>query len=341
MPGIRALSKTQFGLESMGTSAGTAVVTTRIWRGPVAMPEDAREFSFVEENVGYAGGTTRTNVPKLQANIAFPETPLTLEQLPLVLMCAIQSTTAGSADGSGSDKIYTYTYPTTSKNSIRTMTIQGGDDQRVDAVSYAFVDEFTIKGAAGEPVTIESSWIGRTLTDAEFATTGVTLPTVNELNFGQSYLYIDAVSGTHGATVKSNTLLGFSFTSKSGWVPVFTPAGTAVYFDFIKYTGNEEPKLEVTFEHDGSAETEITAYRAETPRLIRLDVNGAALGTVGTAFTTNKLRLDLAGKWESFSVIDEQDGNDIVTGTFAVRYDETAAWRGQIKCVSETSTVIS
>ena len=337
MPGIRALAKTQIGLE---TTAGTAVASTRIWRGPVAMPEDAREFAFVEENVGYLGGTNRSNVAKVLANVAFPETEATFEQLPVILMCALQNTTAGVSDGAGSDYVYTYTYPTTSKNTIRYLTIEGGDDQRVDEVEYAFVDEFTIKGAAGEPVTMEASWIGRQVTDAEFTTTGVTLPLVEEMNFGKSFLYIDSVAGTHGGTVKSNTLLGFSYQSKSGWIPVFTPAGTGLFFDFAKYVGNEEPKLEITFEHDGSAETEVAAQRAETPRLIRLDINGSTLATAGTAFTTKKVRFDLAGKWESFAKIDEQNGNDIVTGVYAVRYDETAAWRGVIRVVNESATVI-
>lgn len=344
MSGIRALSKTQLGLESGGASAGSAVAATRIWRGPVAMPEDAREFAFVPEDVAYLGGTNRSNVAKLQANVAFPETVATFEQLPIVLMCALENVSAGTSDGAGSGVLFTYDYPTTAKQAIRTLTIEGGDDQRVDEVEYAFVSDFTIKGAAGQPVTIASNWIGRQLTDAEFTTTGVTLPTVEEINFGRSYLYIDPItSGTTGlgATVKSNTLLGFSLTSKSGWVPVFTPAGTGLFFDFIKYVANEEPKLEITFEHDGSAETEITAARAETPRLLRLDINGTTLGTAGS-FTTKKVRLNLAGKWEGpLKPIGEQDGNDIVTGTFAVRYDETASFRGQIQVVSETGAPIT
>jgi hypothetical protein len=344
MPGIRALAKTQFGLESMGSSAGTAVAASRVWRGPVAMPEDAREFSFVEENVGILGGTNRSNVAKLQANITLPETVATFEQIPLVLMCALESVTAGTSDGVGSDYIYQYDYPTTAVQTIRTMTIEGGDNQRVDEVEYAFVDEFTIKGAAGEPVTIESSWIGRQLTDCEFTTTTgglAALTSVEEINFGKSYLYIDTSGTTVGTTVKSNTLLGFSFASKSGWIPVFTPAGTGLYFDFPKYVANEEAKLEVTFEHDGTAEAEITAYRAETPRKIRVKCQGATLGTAGTLYSKKELDIDIAGKWESFAKIDEQDGNDIVTGVLAMRYDEDAAFRGRITVVNELSTMIS
>ena len=338
MPGIRALAATKLGLE---LTSGNAVSATRVWRGPVAMPEDAREVTFVDENVGYIGGGNRVITYKEQANISFPDTPATFEQLPLVLMCAIEDVTAGTADGTGSGYTYQYDYPSSAKQTIRTMTIEGGDDQRVDEVNYAFVTDFTLAGAAGGPVNLSSNWTGRTVTDAEFSTTGVTIPVVDELVFSKSYLYIDSTIGSLGSSVQSETVLGFNFNSRSGWIPVFTAAGEP-YFEFAKYVGNEEPTLEITFEHDANAETEITAFRAETARAIRLDINGPALGTSGdgSTYTTKKVRIDAAGTWENFSVIGEQDGNDIVTGTFRMRYDSTMDFRGQIKVVNESETVI-
>ncbi len=336
MPGIRALAVTKLGLE---VTAGTGVPASRVWRGPVAMPEDAREITVVPENIGYIGNGARVITMREQANIAFPETPATFEQLPLVLMCALENVTAGTADGTGSGYVYTYDYPSSAKQSICTMTIEGGDDQRVDEVNYAFVTDFSLAGAAGEAVNLTSNWIGRTCTDAEFTTQGVTIPAVDELVFSKSKLYIDNSYASIGSTLKSQTVLGFNFASKSGWIPVFTAAGQR-YFDFAKYVGNEEPTLEITFEHDSSAETEITAWRAETERAIRLDIDGAALATAGTAYSTKKVRLDLAGIWEKFGVVDEQDGNNTVTGTFRVLYSPTFNFRGQIVVVNETATVI-
>jgi hypothetical protein len=33
-----------------------------------------------------------------------------------------------------------------------------------------------------------------------------------------------------------------------------------------------------------------------------------------------KVQVDLAGKWESFEVLGERDGNDVVVGHFRARY---------------------
>jgi hypothetical protein len=61
------------------------------------------------------------------------------------------------------------------------------------------------------------------------------------------------------------------------------------------------------------------------------------LTTAGT-FTTKKVRIDLAGKWESFDKIGEVNGNDIVTGTFRAGYNPTAAKFAEIKVVNQTAS---
>ena len=42
----------------------------------------------------------------------------------------------GTADGAGTGKIYTYTFPTTAKKVIKTYTIEGGDDQEAERMEY-------------------------------------------------------------------------------------------------------------------------------------------------------------------------------------------------------------
>jgi hypothetical protein len=53
----------------------------------------------------------------------------------------------------------------------------------------------------------------------------------------------------------------------------------------------------------------------------------------------NTLIIDLVGLWTDFSGLDDVDGNNIVTGSFAVRYDATAASAGQIIVVNETAAL--
>ena len=131
MAGIKPLRKIQMGKE---TTSGTAVAATALWRGKGTM-EDQREVVFVEEDVGYISGLDRTNTPKYLAAIEFEEIPATFEQLPYILAAGVKNVITGATDGAGTDKIYTYTFPTTSKNTITTFTIEGGDDQEEEEIT--------------------------------------------------------------------------------------------------------------------------------------------------------------------------------------------------------------
>jgi hypothetical protein len=97
--------------------------------------------------------------------------------------------------------------------------------------------------------------------------------------------------------------------------------------------------LDITFEHDGSAAAQKVIWRAQTPRKIQLLCQGLALATPGTAYTYKTMIINLVGKWEKFSKLGDQDGNDIVTGTFRAKYNATAADSGQIIIVNEIAAV--
>jgi hypothetical protein len=187
--------------------------------------------------------------------------------------------------------------------------------------------------AAVKPVT-ESS--GSSVVVRQDFKSGISLPTVEEILFSKGTIAIDAVGGTLGATVKSSTWLGFDLKLETGWIPVYTGDGN-LYFTFTKST---EPILtcDLTFEYDGTAVAEIENFRTQTARQIRLKWLGAALTTAGT-YTYKTFIIDLVGKWQSFSAIDEQDGNDIVTGTFKAAYNSTAGLFGRFIVVNENSSL--
>jgi hypothetical protein len=332
MPGSTLLRKIQLGKE---TVAGTAVAATAIWRG-MGMLEDQRETVHAEEHVGYLSGVDRTYVPKLLGAISMEAIPATYEQLPYILEAGVKLVNTGAADGSGSDKIYTYTFPITAKNTIKTFTIEGGDDQEVEEMEYAYVDAFTLEGKGGEAWMMSADWLGRQVSLSSF-TGALTLPTVAEMLFSNSKLYIDTVSGTMGTTLKSQTLLEASLKVKTGWVPVWTADG-ALYFSFNKSTA-PEILLDVTFEHDSTAAAEKVAWRAQTPRQLRILCEGPTVTTAGTTYSKKTMKIDLVGKWEKFSVLGEQDGNDIVTGTLRARYNATANKFAEIVVVNELTVI--
>jgi hypothetical protein len=315
--GLKALRKIQLGRES---TVGTAVAATTIWRGPGVGLEDQLELTFAQEDVGYLSGTDRTYIAKLLAAIAFDETEATFEQLPHILEAGVRTDTPAQ-DGTGSGYIYEYIFPTTAQNTIKTYTIEAGDNQQAEEMAHAFVSEFKLAGKAGEALKMSATWLGRQATNTTF--TGALTPvTVEEILASKGALYIDAVGGTIGSTQVTNTLLDTELTVKTGWVPVFTHDGE-LYFSGIKNTG-PEVLLKLTYEHNSSAVTEKTAWRNQTPRQMRLLYTGGALGTPGTAHSNKKLIIDIAGKYEKFDVLGEQNGNDVLTCTLRGRYNATA-----------------
>jgi len=322
--GIRALRRIQLGREA---AAGTAVAATTIWRG-MGTIEDQRQTVFPQENIGYLSGVNRSYQPKLGAALSMDSVEATYEQICHVLEAGIKLVQTGAADGSGSGKIYTYSLPVTAANTTRTYTIEGGDNIAAEEMEYSFVSEFSLDGEAGKALMVSSTWNGRQVSTSAF-TASLALPTVEEILFSKCVLYADSVSGTIGATTQSNTLLKASIKVTTGLIPVYTATGQ-LYFSFTKQAG-PEVTVSLTYEHDTTSVAEKAFYVAGTPRQIRLKFPGAALTTAGTAFSTKILQIDLAGKWEGFSKIDEQDGNDILTGTFRARYDSTAALFASLK----------
>lgn len=329
--GVKLLRKLQFGRE---TTAGTAVAATTIWRG-MGTIEDQREVQFAEEDIGYLSRVDRSYIPKLAAALSLPSVEATFEQLPHLLEMGVKTATP-AADGSGSGKIYTYTFPTTAANTIKTYTIEGGDNIQAEEIEYCYVESFTLEGGAGEALKMSAEIRGRQVSLSTFTTTA-TLPVVEEILVSKGKLYIDTAGGTMGNTQVSNTLLSFTLNVATGLQAVYTADGQ-LYFSLVKCVG-PEITLDVTFEHNASAVAEIAKWRAETPSQVRLLLEGSALQTAGTSYSKKTVKIDLAGLWEKFSAIGDQDGNDTVTGTFRARYNSTAAKFAEITVVNELAAL--
>lgn len=333
MAGIKALRKLQLGKE---TVAGTAIPATTIWRG-VGTIDDTRKMVKVVEDVGTLIPPSREYTASYGGELAMESVEATFEQLPYILSASIDRIVTGAADGGGSGHIYTYNFPEATQNTIKTYTIEGGDNESSEYMEYSYVNDFTLTGKGGEAVMMAANWIGRNVTVTAF-TTGISIPTVEEIKFSKGTLAIDAVTTGYGDSPKSSTFLEMSFSYKSGWMPVWTAdGGSGLTFNFIKCNA-PEAILDITFEHEATSVAEKAAWRASTPRLIQVKFEGEALGT-GATYTKKSLILNLAGKWSKFSKLGERDGNDIIVGTFVVGYDPTKADAGQIIVVNEVSAL--
>lgn len=318
MPGKRKLAKIQLGDEGTAagynTGAGQATAATAIWRGPAGFFDDEEIPVFVEEDTGRFSGSDRTYIPKAGAALAVPETEATYEQLPYILMAGVEAETPSEATNStGSAYTWTFEFATGTGKECMTYTFEVGDNQEQEEAAYMFVEDFHITGAVDDAVKMSATWRGRQVSVTDF-TTGISLASVEEIVFNKGILSIDATGGSIGATVKSGTLIDMDFHAVTGVIAYQTASGQ-IYFYATKQVG-PEITLAITFEHDGTAVAEKAICKAQTARLIRIYWEGSV---VGDAVTKRKLQIDMAGKWASFDVIGEHEGNDIVAGTFNVR----------------------
>lgn len=318
MAGIKLLRKLQIGKEA---TAGTAVAATTIWRG-LGMLKDTRVKVRPSEDIGYLSKVDRQYEPMLGGELSMPSVEATYEQIGHIFEAGIKLVQTGAADGSGSGKIYTYTYPVTAANTTRTYTIEGGDNEAAEEMEYAYVSDFTIDGEAGGSLNITANWKGRQISTSAF-TGALVLPDVEEMIFSKGKLYIDAIGGTIGTTQKSNTLIKMSYKADTGLRSVNTANGVK-YFSFTKQVG-ATVSMDITFEHDSISVAEKAAYVAGTSKLVRVKFDGSTLTTAGSTYSTKSLILDMAGKWSNFTEIQDSNGNDIIVGTFEAAYNSTAA----------------
>lgn len=299
------------------------------------MIEDTRAIKFIPEDVGILPGTDRTYTRVLGGALLLEAVEATYEQLPHILEMSVKAVTTGVADGSGSGKVYTYTFPTTAVPTLKTYTIEGGDNQEVEEMEYCHVTDFTLTGGETEGWTMGASIAGRQVTVSSFTTTA-TLPSTEVIVFGKTKFYYDAIGGSFGGTLKSNTLLNAQFTYRSGIRRKFTADGQ-LYFSFTQPT-MPEARLRLTFEHDATGAAAKVDWRAETAKKIRLIATGSALTTAGT-YANKTFILDLCGKWEKFNKIGERNGNDLLEGEFVGRYSETAADFGKVVIVNTLTSL--
>lgn len=229
------------------------------------------------------------------------------------------TTIADSANGLGVFR------STTSQVKVTGAATSGNN--KIFSVSAGSTASLTVTGgsteSAGSTVTVEQYF------------QSVSIPTVEEIIFNKAKLYIDG-STSIGTTQKSQTFLSFDLDLQTGWKG--QPAGDGrLDFSFTKST-RPSGTLKVTFEHDGSASTEKAAWIAKTARAVRILCQGSTLTTAGT-YSVKTLVIDVYGKWTDFTALEDDNGNDTVTGTLTFGYDPTAATAGGFTIVNQISAL--
>jgi len=338
--GVTALEKTLIGVEA--SAGGTTDIPTTHWRG-MGKLKDTAETIFPPERVGRIGGTTRSYIAAKGGEVTL-ESDAKFEQMPYIFNGGIYTTTPTTDTGSG--YIWTWNVQSASTDALATtdlstLVIETGDNYAMRRAKFGYVKELTLSGKQGEAVQISAVLGTRDpSTDTAFTAVGSTdlENTAEAILASMVTLSIDASSDALGTTAKTETLLEFSLKHTTGWVPLEAKDGR-LDFTNIKHV-DDEIMLDVTFEHNGVADAEYSAWKAGTERAIRIEFTGNALSSAG-AHATKKFRLDMLGKWVKFAAdgLEEQNGDNIYKGKLRVAYSPTAANKMTYLIVNEIQTL--
>lgn len=340
MAGGKWAHKVQWGRES---TPGTAVAATAIWRGIGGMLKDKTEVVMVDELIGIALPTTRNYIGKQASSLALAATEATFEQIFHIFEAGIKSVGTGASDGGGSGKIYAYPVGMTSVNTVKTYTIETGDNEQAEEADYCFVEKFVLSGERGKAVMVSADWVGRKVSTTTF-TGSLTVPTVEHILAPRSRFHINDVDEAFGDTLVSQTLLKWELSVETGWRPKFTLDSALsggglehsfIYFDRDSFKG----EFSATFEHNATAVAQKALFQAGTPRLMQLKVPGSNLGTAGTTYSSKWLIINAVLVYTEWDVLDSEDGNSIVNVKGTIGYDPTAAKALEIIVVNELSSV--
>lgn len=337
MPGVKTLRRIQFGKE---TTSGTLVAATTRWRGTGVL-KDLREVEEHKEEIGIIGGADRTDIVKIAAQAELAATPLTFEQFQYLLAMSFGGPVTGSADGVGTDKIYTTTIPTTAQPTLVTYSVEGGDNFEVETMEYAHCTKWSIVGAPGKVVTMAATLQGRQVARKSGGFTGAaTIPAVDQAPFQKAKVYLDAIGGVAGTTQVANAVLGFKIDAEINIVPKWTADGN-LYWSFPVYT-DHVIKGEITFEHDTAVDGSTGAkvdWRAQTPKMLQIKLEGNSVATGGTTYQKKTVIFNLPIKWKVADPLSDMNKNDTIKMQFVSRYNATAATSGSIIVVNELSTL--
>lgn len=337
--GIKVLNRIQLGTES---TPGTAVVASTIWRGPAAKIQDNQTKVRPEENIGVSSITTRQYTPQKLANIEFPSGELHYETFDHILDAGVVYN-AGTQDGVGTDYIRTHILSSSATapavTTLKTKTIEAGDNLQAEVMEYAVVEEFELSGGVGAAWMLSAcKWFGRQSALQAF-TAALSAPALsNPYLFQKSKLYIDAVGGTIGTTLISNTFESAKINIVTGWIPKYSGDGN-LYFGEAQFIG-AKMTAELTFYHNATTEAQKVLFRADTPRQFRIKTEGDAVATPGTTYSVKTGLWDFAGVISQFDdAAGDKDGINIAKITIECGYDPTAALFAKFVNVNELSAL--
>jgi hypothetical protein len=335
---IEGLILTQWGQE---VTMGTEVNATTVVRG-VCTFNNENERTFPPEDIGISGGVGRSYVAKKNGSVTIDDMTATFEQLPYLGDCGIDTATPAQDASGGYEYEYVVPYNQTTYaalSGITHLTQEFGDEQQAKVFTVAFAETITISGERGQAWKLDGTTFRVQPRENTTFTGSVAIPTVEEILFGNTSLYINDNSSAFGTTQIDN-FLSFSLEITQLYKAEWIGDGSGVYFGLVKAIAGPQDNITLTWtgEHDADAVTEDGKRENGTTRAVRIESLGSAIAD-GSTYTNKTARLDLCGTYTQAMELGREDGNVTATHTLRCHYDSTLTTRLKMIVVNELSTL--
>lgn len=260
----------------------------------------------------------------------------TCEDFPIIGNCALKGGVTGVVvDTTG--YTYAFPFPLTASPALEFRTWEFTDQQQEYQLASGLVESFVLTGGNGidAVVGLQVNLIGPkiakgTLTGALSSRAQTVMPCAN------MKLYIDALGGTIGTTIKADTLINWTYTYTTGLhMKKFQAGGTnPTTWGY----GVPSAKLQMTAEFNSVAVAEVDAMLAGTGRLVKIIGENGLAGSSTAKYT---LDAQIAGDITDVSDLwSDRDGNTIADFTVSARYDRgTFANWGKINVINKVVTL--
>ena len=317
--GEKAFTKVQFGKQAV---FGTAVPATRQLMCEFDPGKD-RTTKFKEDPLGIRARSSRAVEDQIHADGIQITTPqgCDFQLLPYLLSLGLVGGVAPAEQTADQDDwLWDFTPDLEGVNSPNFGTFEYGDDVQAYAIEDVLARRYVIEGNIGEDqaVTLTTEAFGRQISKHAF-TAGLTRPALTHMSANLAKLYIDADWASLGGTLKTGLLRKYRVEILTGVHPKFWGEGVKTMTGFAE--SYIDAMWTLTFEGNAEANTIFDAYRAHTPKALRLLLEGPQIGTGNQ----HSLQVDTYGLFEEVIPLgDEKDGNNLHTAIFHGISDELA-----------------
>ena len=325
------------GIKRLDTGAADGGGTGDVWTFPFSYIEPVNDFSTYTIEAGdneemeilpygYLRSFKLSGKPKMPIMFSGTFEARQAERLKLAIADAVQAhgppetitpTVAGQFAGANN-------FPDGSNVTIEGSTANDGTYTVVSCTDDVLTVTETLANNAAEAVTIQQDF-----------TDSAALPNVEDILFSKAALSIGPDTGSFGDGAMTALMMGFDLEVETG-IQARPAASGQLYFPRAALV-NPSIVLNMTLEWNGDSSDEKQLWKdgGHAGRLIRIKVEGSALVTAG-AYTYKTLIIDLAGQYEKFEKLGEDNGNDIVDVVFRGQYNTTEAAYSTITLVVDS-----